>query len=245
MYKKKLFNRLSCVALSVVTIASLSSCRSNTESAANEEVKDTAAIACPAATYTIEESMQDSFALLAPSKKSSMSLIEALANRRTVRSFAETALSDQQISDLLWCACGVNREDGKLTAPTACNAQEIDVYLFTPKAIYFYQKASHSLKLFKEGDFREKAGNQAFFRTAPIAIALVGDFDKMGRFDEEGKQFYSATDVGYVSQDIYLYCAAAGLATVACGNIDRPAITELLGLTNAKPLLSHPVGIEQ
>ena len=197
------------------------------------------------ASFVIENSIQDSIALNKPTENQNPSLYVALQNRKTVRSFSDQLLSDQQISNLLWSACGVNREDGKLTSPTARNAQEIEAYLFTPKAIYYYQKESHSLKLYKEGDFRAKAGNQTFFATAPVAIALVGNFLKMENFDEEGKQFYSATDVGYVSQDIYLYCAADGLATVACGNIDRPAILEVLELKDAKPLLSHPIGYEQ
>ena len=245
MKNRNIIGKYSCLAF--IAIVGLSACRSKTETTPEkEDVKDTAAVVCTATpTYTITESVQDSIALSSPSVHSSVSLIDALSNRHTVRSYSSEPLSDQQISDMLWCVCGVNREDGKLTAPTARNAQEIDVYLYTTKAIYYYQKSGHSLKLVKEGDFRQKAGTQPFYGLAPIAITFVADFNKMADFDEEGRQFYSATDVGYVSQNLYLYCAASGLATVACGSIDRPQILETLGLTNAKPLLSHPVGFEK
>ena len=188
MKNRNIIGKYSCLAF--VAIIGLSACRSKTETTPEkEEVKDTAAVVCSVApTYTITEAVQDSIALSTPSVHSSVSLIDALSNRRTVRSYSSEPLSDQQISDMLWSICGVNREDGKLTAPTARNAQEIDVYLYTTKAIYYYQKSGHSLKLVKEGDFRQKAGTQPFYSQAPIAITFVADFNKMADFDEEGKQ---------------------------------------------------------
>ncbi len=233
----------------VVAIVALSifSCKQNVgENAKNETcVKaENSAVAVAEATYEICASTQDSVALLPPSDLNGVTISDALKNRRTIREFSDKNLSDQQISDLLWCACGANREDGKRTAPTARNAQEMDVYLFTPAAIYYYQAASHSLKLVKVGDFRDKAGKQGAFIVAPVSVSIVADFNKMDGFDDEAKQFYSATDAGFISQNIYLYASASGLATVTCGNIDRPGIVELLGLPNAKAILSHPVGYE-
>jgi SagB-type dehydrogenase family enzyme len=170
--------------------------------------------------------------------------MEALSARRTERAFSNDNLTNQQIADLLWAANGVNRAgDGKRTAPSARNAQEIDVYLFTPVAIYRYEAVSHSLKLVKEGDYRTSAGTQPFYAAASVAISLVVDFDKMEGFDEEAKAFYSATDVGYVSQNIYLYCAAENLGTVVCGSVDREAVANLLGIQNGKVLLSHAIGV--
>jgi SagB-type dehydrogenase family enzyme len=151
-------------------------------------------------------------------------------------------LSDQLISNLLWSANGVNREDGKRTAPSASNCQEIDIYLFTKTAIYFYDAVNNTLILKKEGDFRTQAGRNDFFANAPIALAFVGNFDKMAKYDAEAQAFYSATDVGFVSQNVYLFCASENLSTVVCGNIDREAIKTLLEITNGKVLLTHPVG---
>ena len=164
--------------------------------------------------------------------------------RKTTRIFVDRMLSDQQISDMLWASNGVNREDGKRTAPSASNCQEIDVYLFTKNAIYFYDAPTNTLQLVKEGDFRTKAGNNQFFANAPIALAFVGNYDKMARYaDSPGYQeFYSATDVGFVSQNLYLYCASEELSTVVCGNIERDSIKSLLGVINGKVLLTQPVG---
>lgn len=194
--------------------------------------------------YSISTEIQDSIVLLPNSKTLSVDIMEALSARRTERAFSNDNLTNQQIADLLWAANGVNRAgDGKRTAPSARNAQEIDVYLFTPVAIYRYEAVSHSLKLVKEGDFRTSAGTQPFYSAASVAISLVVDFGKMEGFDEEAKAFYSATDVGYVSQNIYLYCAAENLGTVVCGSVDREAVAKLLGIQNGKVLLSHAIGV--
>lgn len=194
--------------------------------------------------YSISTEIQDSIVLLPNSKTLSVDIMEALSARRTERAFSNDNLTNQQIADLLWAANGVNRvEDGKRTAPSARNAQEIDVYLFTQVAIYRYEAVSHSLKLVKGGDYRTSAGTQPFYAAASVAISLVVDFGKMEGFDEEAKAFYSATDVGYVSQNIYLYCAAENLGTVVCGSVDREAVANLLGIQNGKVLLSHAIGV--
>lgn len=243
---KKIFKT---AAMLIVSGIAMTACCSNSSSE-NKSCCDAAdsSKCCAAeapATYEIANSTADSIALLPPSNLKGATLSDALKNRRTVRSFdPNKQISDQQVSDLLWCALGKNREDGKRTAPTARNAQEIELYLYTKSAIYHYQAASHSLKLVKAGNFVEKAGKGGFYLVVPMALTIVADFDKMADFDEEGKQFYSATDAGFVSQNIYLFASAEGLATVTCGSIDRPAILELFGLTNAKAILSHPIGYE-
>ena len=196
------------------------------------------------ATYTLSEQSHAEFSLPQPQKTGGMPLMEALLNRKTTRVFVDKMLSDQQISDLLWASNGVNREDGKRTAPSASNCQEIDIYLFTKNAIYFYDAPTNTLKRIKEGDFVRQAGNNDFFANAPIALAFVGNYDKMARYADrpEAQEFYSATDVGFVSQNLYLYCASEGLATVVCGNIERDVIQSLLGVANGKVLLTQPVG---
>lgn len=207
-----------------------------TKSDTSVEIKDESG-------FVISTEVKDSIALLPPSKLLGIDIMEALSARKTDRAFSNDNLSDQQIANLLWSANGVNRtEDGKRTAPSARNAQEIDVYLFSPVAIYRYDAVSHSLKLVKEGDFRTSAGTQPFYAAASVAISLVVDFDKMDGFSDEAKAFYSATDVGYVSQNIYLSCAAQNMGTVVCGSIERDSIANLLNIQNGKVLLSHAIG---
>lgn len=149
--------------------------------------------------------------LPAPQKDGGKPLMQALNERSTKRSYLATGLDNQQISNLLWSANGVNRADGKRTAPSAINRQEIDLYLLTDKGVYFYNAQENKLAEVNTGDFRKWAGKF----TAPIYVVLVADMKKAA------SQKYALIDTGYVSQNIYLYCASAGLGTCAIGSFDR------------------------
>lgn len=174
--------------------------------------------------------------------------MDALQRRRSFRDFSDDAFSDQQLSDLLWAAFGVNKRVefrdklGMRTAPTARNNQEIGLYVFLPSGVYLYDAWNNRLTLIREGDYRAQTGIQDFYARVPVALCLVADFSLMESYTDEQKAFYSALDAGYVSQNIYLYCASAGLATVACGRIDRERLHDILKLGDAKAILSHPIG---
>ena len=176
-------------------------------------------------------------------QRQTLSVMEMFQQRKSVRDYSPEQLSEQDLSDLLWATIGANRENGNLTAPTAMNRQEILLYVFTEKGVCRYDPKAHSLTLVAEGDHRDiVAGRQAFAKAAPVSLLMVGDFDKFGNNDEHAKSLVSM-DAGYVSQNIDLFCAAAGLATVPRATMDVKAIQTLLGLNvNQVPLLNNPVG---
>lgn len=181
--------------------------------------------------------------LNAPDMENSVTLMEALKNRQTNRSFSSQELGWQQLADLLWAAAGVNRPDnGKRTAPTARNAQEIDIYAFTSAGVFLYDAPNHQLKRITEGDCRQGLYSGGNFEKAPLILVYVGNFDKMEGFNEEARNFYSATDVGFVSQNVYLYCATQNLSTVICGSFNRDHAGKVLKIKNGKLLLAQPVG---
>ena len=179
--------------------------------------------------------------LPAPNKEGGKPLMQALNERQTHRDFSAKQLSDQQLSDLLWAAVGVNRPDGKRTAPTARNCQQIEVYVFMEKGVYLYDAKEDMLKLMVKGDQRKMVAMQPFPAEAPVLLVMVANYDKMTGMDMEHKEFYGATDCGYVCQNIYLYCASEGLHTVSLGSIQRDKIKDLLKF-NGKAILAHPVG---
>ncbi|MDO9548492.1 MAG: SagB/ThcOx family dehydrogenase [Candidatus Marinimicrobia bacterium] len=177
-------------------------------------------------------SLAEDIRLSPPQFQNDVSLYEALKNRRSERSFSEKELSLQQLSDLLWAAAGVNRPDSeKRTAPTAHNDQEIDIYVALKTGLYLHNAKDHILVFIHANDIRSKTGKQKFTETAPVNLIYVADYDKM-KGDEESKKFYSATDSGFISQNVYLYCAAEGLATVVRGWFDRK---ELAAEMNLRP----------
>ncbi len=169
-----------------------------------------------------------------------------MKNRQTTRKFREEELAPEMLASLLWCTYGYNRpEEQKRVVPSAVNCQEYDIYLFNHEGCYLYDAEKNTLLLIAPGDHRAEISQQKFFAVAPISLVLVANYDRMTMFKEEAtRDFYAAVDGGYISQNIYLYCAAAELGTVACGGINREEIHKLLGIKNGRAMLAHPVGMK-
>lgn len=157
-------------------------------------------------------------------------LMQALKERRTTRSFAEQSLTPQVLSNLLWAAWGINRADGHRTAPSARNWQEIDVYVALPEGLFVYDAKAHGLKRVVARDVRTQIGTQPHSREAPVTLIYVADEQKMGGADEESRRTYGAADAAFIAQNVYLFCASEGLASVVFAMIDRPAFTQAAGL---------------
>ena len=187
--------------------------------------------------------------LAEPAKSGGMPLMSALAARKSTRAFSPNEIPIQALSNLLWAASGLNRENGRMTAPTACNWQEIEIYAFMKSGIYVYLPKENILKKYMDGDMRAMTGMQEFVRTAPLVLVYVADRSKMkGRdgvdADEKAKDFYCCTDTGFVSQNVYLFCASEKLNTVVIGYLDRVELEKALKLSkDKKVILSQPVGI--
>ena len=173
--------------------------------------------------------LAQSIALPPPQKTGGMPLMEALAKRSTARAFATNELSSQQMSSLLWAAFGVNRPDGKRTAPSAMDRQEIDLYVLLRQGAFVYSAASNKLDLVANEDVRALGGSQAFVKDAPLTLVFVADLAKQGGNTESAREF-AHDDVGFISQNVYLFCASEGLATGVRAYVDRQALGEKLKL---------------
>jgi len=182
--------------------------------------------------------------LLKPRIDSGRSLMQSLKDRASSRSFSDKELPDQLLSNLLWAAFGVNRSDsGKRTAPSAKNWQEIDIYVALAKGLFLYDAGTHTLKPVLAEDIRAATGRQSFTSVAPVDLIYVADRTRMFGADNDWKDFYSATDTGFISQNVYLFCASEGLATVVLGYVDKPALEKKMGLRpDQKVILTQPVG---
>lgn len=176
-------------------------------------------------------------------QRQTLTVMEAFQHRRSIREYSPEQLSEQDLSDLLWATIGVSTPDGKLTAPTAMNRQEIRLYVVDAKGVSLYDPKSHSLTQVATGDHRDiVADRQDFAKLAPISLLMVGDYDKFGSNNTHAKSLV-AMDAGIVSQNIAIFCAAAGLGTVPRATMNVQAIQSLLGLSeNQVPLLNNPVG---
>ena len=187
--------------------------------------------------------LAQNISLPAPEKTGGKSTLETLWNRQSGTEFSDRMLSDQDLSNLLFASVGVNRENGKLTSPTASNKQEIRVFVFTAEGVCEYLNAENSLRLVVRGDHRDLiAGRQNWVKTAPVILLIVAGEKKFGGSDDRSK-LVMGVDAGIVSENINLFCAGTGLVTRPRMSMDTAGIKALLGLDDTQtPLLNNPVG---
>ena len=211
--------------------------------------------------------------LLEPNKERGLPVMKALSVRASVREWSDKELSLQDLSDLLWAANGINRPDKKRTASSAMNAQDVDVYVFMKDGAYLYDAAQHALVPVVAGDHRAevtarpgggpggppgaKPGTPPPAKPAgppgggpagppsqpPVQIFLVSDIARFTRGEQNLKLEWANIDVGIVSQNISLFCAATGLGTRPRAGMNKDLVRTLLKLKDTQyPILNHPVG---
>lgn len=206
-----------------------------------------AVVAATSIATTSCQNANDTRSLPTPTKSAKMTLMESLQQRHSVRDFSDKAVSDTDLSELLWAACGINRPDTKkITAPSAINAQDILVYVCTKDGAWLYVPDGNALQKVSDKDLRSAvAGRQEAVAVAPISLVLVSDRTKFGD-RAKGADMMGAIDSGYVSQNICLACTALGLATVPRMTMDKETLAKELHLDENKTLLiNHPVGYEK
>ena len=180
-------------------------------------------------------------ALPPPQTDGGRPLMQVLKDRKTTRDFAAGKLSPQVLSNLLWAAFGVNRPDGRRTAPSAMNKQEIDIYVATANGLFIYNAQANRLDPVLAQDIRAATGTQSFAATAPLDVVYVADLAKTG--SEPDADLYTAADTGFIAQNVYLFCASEGLATVVRGSVDRAALAKVMKLRpEQKVILAQTVG---
>jgi len=177
-----------------------------------------------------------------PQTVGGMPLMEALAKRCSRRTYSEEELSLQTLSDLLWSAFGFNRES-KRTAPSSHNRQEAELYLFLKEGVYLYDAGENILRGLIEGDLRALTGTQEFVAEAPVNVAIICDSSKITGKTPQGVIETIYTDAGFISENIYLYATSAGLISVTRALVDKPVLSQRLGLRPEQVItLIHTVG---
>ena len=183
---------------------------------------------------------QSKVELPAPVASGGMGLFEVLQKRASIREYSDKDISDKTLSQVLWAACGKNRPDGRITAPSAVNAQDVMVYVCKADGAFLYDAQNNTLVQVSKKDLRKAvAGRQEFAAKAPVSLVLVSNLEKLPR----ANQMLGAMDVGYVSEYICLVCTALGLATVPRATMDIETLKKELGLGEKQvPMLNNPVG---
>jgi hypothetical protein len=188
-------------------------------------------------------------ALPKPDMDGGKSVLAALKERKTTRNISAKALPVQVLSNLLWAAFGVNRENGSFgkpgrTAASASNSQEIDLYIALPDGVYLYEAAPHRLAPVVAGDFRGLSGRSGT-AAAPVNIFYVVDRSRyeLGPTqpdrrigDPEVQKSYYYTDTGLIAGNVYLFAASQGLAAWF-HNCSKEAVTKEFKLRSEQRVL--------
>jgi len=193
----------------------------------------------------------DTVMLMPPDLDLPARLMKALKERRSVREYDTLPVTLRHLSELLWAANGVNRDDGKRTAPAAVNQQITDIYVILPGGAYLYDAPGSRLLPVASGDQRRKAGNQEFVKTAPINLIYVADPARFKsrpgpapQIPDEQKLDWARIAVGAQAQNVGLYCASEKLGNVVRGMVDREKLGAALKLSPSQViLLAQTIGV--
>ena len=177
-----------------------------------------------------------------PQMEGGKPLMQALKDRMSQRTFGEEKLPLQTLSNLLWAAFGINRPDGRRTAPSARNWQEIDIYVATPDGLFLWDARKNLLNPVVGRDVRGLTGTQPFVKEAAVNLVYVADYSKVTG-EGADKDIWVGADAGCISENVYLYCASEGLATVVRAYVDRETLGKEMKLKpEQKIMFAQSVG---
>ena len=182
--------------------------------------------------------MKNIIPLPSPQTDLDFPLMKAIKLRRTKRTWQDIELSEQEMSNILWSACGITYEattnsKSRRTAPSSCNSQEIQVYVALRKGLYLYDETAHQLVKVLDDDIRQHIGTQKMMQNAPLGLIYASDYRRMTNpvYSDDARKWYtSAADAAFMSENVYLYCAAANLSTAVLGLVDRDKLHDIMGL---------------
>jgi nitroreductase len=169
-----------------------------------------------------------------PRKEAGKPLMQALQLRRSIREFSSRPLPPQLLSDLLWAAYGVNRPSGDRTAPYWRHIMVIDVHAAMADGVWLYDPKQHALRPHLETDIRAQTGLQDFVATAPLNLVYVAHGEKMKDISPEERRLYASVDAAFAGQNVYLFCASEGLATVFRGAVDHEKLGHAMRLEDGQ-----------
>ena len=184
--------------------------------------------------------------LPAPNKTGGMPLNEAVTLRRTTREFTDATITQQELSDLLYVAAGVNRDNGLRVYPVGKGVHDIDVYVFNHEGIYKFDAPTHSLEVIAAGDYRQSTGKPTYAGRAAVNLVYVQD---LKAWEGEGApkeriEKWGFAHTGAIAQGAYLFAASKGWNAVVRGTFENEKIRRLLNLTNKQTItLVQSIGL--
>jgi nitroreductase len=172
--------------------------------------------------------------LPAPRSSGGMPLMDALKLRRSMRAYSERPLEPQVLSDLLWAADGVNRPSGDRTAPYWRHIMVVEIYAAMADGVWLYEPRAHTLVRHAMADLRAETGTQDFVGAAPLELVYVAHGERMTDVGPEERRLFASADACFIGQNVYLFCASEGLATVFRGSANQAKLGATLNLPDGQ-----------
>lgn len=181
--------------------------------------------------------------LPAPVRTGGMPIMDAFSKRATQRNYDPTKELDlQTLSNLLWSAWGFNRADRR-TAPTSHNRQEVDLYVSLRSGTYLYDAAANTLVMINGDDLRMASAMQDYVADAPVNLIIVSDTTKIIGKTPQGVTEAIYANAGFISENIYMFCAAFGLGSVTRALVPKEELAKKMNLRSSQVItLVHTVG---
>ncbi len=176
--------------------------------------------------------MMNKITLPKPQNDGGKPLMEVLKKRRSGRKYSDKEFDLQTLSNMLWASFGINSERGGRTAPSSHNSQEIDLYIFLSSGVYRYNALDNTLEMLFDEDMRALTGTQLYVATAPIQIAFIGNKSKLVNKTPQEEVETVFLDSGFISQNLYLFCASFNLRCVVRLMFDKQMLHEKLRLSS-------------
>jgi SagB-type dehydrogenase family enzyme len=183
-----------------------------------------------------------------PELKGTLTLEEALANRRSVRKFTEELLTLEELGQLLWAVQGITHPAGYRTAPSAGALYPLEVYLLTDEGVYHYDPPGHRLSLHRHGDLRlalrAVALRQEPVLKAPAVFVITAAYERTEKkYGKERSPRYVYLEAGHAAQNLLLQAVALDLGAVPIGAFIDDKVKKVLSLPDShQPLYLIPVG---
>ena len=176
--------------------------------------------------------------------KSNVDTVMSLEQRRTTREYATAKLSLEDLSAILWAANGVNRPDGKRTAPSAHGRQYIDIYVAGDDGVYLYDAPNHILNEVTDQNVKGRLARQGHVATSSHVLVLVADLNKVpGGSTGDTKLYWAHSTAGAIAENVHLMAAARRIGTGIVAGIKVDEIRAALNLSkDVVPLYVMPLG---
>ena len=182
-------------------------------------------------------SMAETIELPAPQINEDATLYQALKSRHSVRSFTSEPISRQMLSNILWVAYGVNREDGRRTIPTARNLKDLAIYVTDNKGVFLYDAEQNNLQMISNESLLGLFQSQPYMENVPLVLIYTGS-----KADND----YAIMHAGSAYQNVELYAATNDIGCVVRALFDKEAVAKALNLPeNERVIVSQAIGYEQ